>query len=324
MMPRLRSLAALAAAIGVSAAAGAQSAPGAGGWNDVQPAPLNIGGAAAPRGSANWHDHGGWTAGGWADDPMAAGDTRAAYPAPPVQASAPPPIGYQQPPAFQQGPAFAPPPPPMIAPRPGVRDRLGRGATLPRFWMSPSYQVSNWRAYGLGRPSYRRHWVRYYDAAVLVDDRGTVIDVIDRVDWDHPAFNESYAARGEVNAYGGQAVGSYYAPAAPVAAPRPVFAPPPPAQAYAPPAAVLPAPVVTYGNPTVTTTTVVGAGPVITYATPMVATAAYLVSAPVVTTTTTTTTSYEDEVSYRTVRVAPRRTWHRPARHVVCCCACTR
>lgn len=73
-----------------------------------------------------------------------------------------------------------------------------RGFILPSFWLTPAYVVSDWQSYGLAEPGGGRRWVRYYDDAVLVDDRGMIYDSVHDVAWDR-------AAHGPVPAYVGDA-----------------------------------------------------------------------------------------------------------------------
>jgi Ni/Co efflux regulator RcnB len=58
------------------------------------------------------------------------------------------------------------------------------GFFMPRFFVSPTFFVSNWWSYGLAEPGAGRRWVRYYDDAVLIDDRGYIYDTAPGVDWD--------------------------------------------------------------------------------------------------------------------------------------------
>jgi hypothetical protein len=59
-----------------------------------------------------------------------------------------------------------------------------RGIFLPRFFVSPTFFVTNWWNFGLAQPGYGQQWVRYYDDAVLIDDRGYIIDTAPNVAWD--------------------------------------------------------------------------------------------------------------------------------------------
>jgi len=59
-----------------------------------------------------------------------------------------------------------------------------RGYALPSYWISPSFVISDWSAYGLPQPPYGYSWSRYYDDAVLIDGRGSVYDSVGDVNWD--------------------------------------------------------------------------------------------------------------------------------------------
>lgn len=58
-----------------------------------------------------------------------------------------------------------------------------RGFILPRYWISPSYYIANYGAYGLPAPAYGYGWSRYYDDAVMTDRYGRVYDHRSDVDW---------------------------------------------------------------------------------------------------------------------------------------------
>lgn len=57
------------------------------------------------------------------------------------------------------------------------------GYILPRYWVSPSYYIGNYGAYGLPAPAYGYGWSRYYDDAVMTDRYGRVYDSRRNVDW---------------------------------------------------------------------------------------------------------------------------------------------
>jgi hypothetical protein len=59
-----------------------------------------------------------------------------------------------------------------------------RGVFMPRRFVSPTFIVGDWYAYGLPDPGYGRNWVRYYDDAALIDERGYVYETARGVDWD--------------------------------------------------------------------------------------------------------------------------------------------
>ena len=77
-------------------------------------------------------------------------------------------------------------------PRPGfhgipkndVYRRPHRGFILPRYWVQPTFYLSNFGSYGLIAPSNGHYWSRYYDDAVLTDSRGYVQDYRSDVNWD--------------------------------------------------------------------------------------------------------------------------------------------
>lgn len=59
-----------------------------------------------------------------------------------------------------------------------------RGFVLPRYWIAPSFRISNYSQYGFARPHNGMAWSRYYDDAVLIDGRGHVYDQVHDVQWD--------------------------------------------------------------------------------------------------------------------------------------------
>lgn len=50
------------------------------------------------------------------------------------------------------------------------------GGFVPSFFLAPRYYVTNYPAYGLAQPRAGYRWVRYYDDAYMVDDRGYIAD----------------------------------------------------------------------------------------------------------------------------------------------------
>jgi hypothetical protein len=58
------------------------------------------------------------------------------------------------------------------------------GYVLPRYWVQPTYFISNWGAYGLPAPRPGYGWSRYYDDAVLTDQYGRVYDSRSGLAWD--------------------------------------------------------------------------------------------------------------------------------------------
>lgn len=72
------------------------------------------------------------------------------------------------------------------------------GFALPRYWIAPSFYISNWGSYGLPRPAYGFGWSHYYDDMVLTDQWGRVYDWRDGRDYrgrdDHGGedYSDSY------------------------------------------------------------------------------------------------------------------------------------
>jgi Ni/Co efflux regulator RcnB len=83
--------------------------------------------------------------------------------------------------------------------------RPTRGWTLPRYWIAPTFFISDYASYGLSQPPYGYNWTRYYDEAILMDQRGRVRDLVSEVDWDG---NEGGYAQG-----GFAKAGYWYPPA---------------------------------------------------------------------------------------------------------------
>ena len=59
------------------------------------------------------------------------------------------------------------------------------GFQLPRYWVQPSYYIVNYANYGLQAPQPGYQWVRYYDDAVLADQRGTVAYAQPQMQWEN-------------------------------------------------------------------------------------------------------------------------------------------
>ena len=111
---------------------------------------------------------------------------------PPAAATAPAPAGNWSSSGGWRGSAAA-----WQQPRPGrwnqTRGAPGRvvgrfrprpGVFIPRAFVSPVFFVPNWWSYGLAEPAYGQRWVRYYDGAVLIDDRGYIYDTAPGIDWE--------------------------------------------------------------------------------------------------------------------------------------------
>ncbi len=66
-----------------------------------------------------------------------------------------------------------------------------RGYSLPSYWLNPGFSINNYAVYGLSRPSNGNYWSRYYDDAVLMNNRGYVYDSVPNVRWD--SYQSGYA-----------------------------------------------------------------------------------------------------------------------------------
>ncbi|NJM51789.1 MAG: glycine zipper 2TM domain-containing protein [Sphingomonadales bacterium] len=58
-----------------------------------------------------------------------------------------------------------------------------RGFILPSYWINPGFSVPNYSYYGLTAPANGYYWSRYYDDAVLMNNRGYVYDSVPNVNW---------------------------------------------------------------------------------------------------------------------------------------------
>ena len=135
--------------------------------------------------------------------------------------------------------------------------RMGRGQRLPSYWLRSDFRIPDYLSFGLAAPPRGYFWVRYYDDAVLVDDRGDVWDSVGGIGWGGSgvyangshSWSESYSSAGvqpqrppiqsiDPNAYYDAPGYAYDAPipAPQVYGPPPVYAAPPP-----PPVQVMPA-----------------------------------------------------------------------------------
>lgn len=78
-------------------------------------------------------------------------------------------------------------------PRPGyhgipkndVYRRPFRGFNLAAYWIQPSFYIPNYTIYGLSAPSNGYYWSRYYDDAVMINNRGYVADYRSDINWDN-------------------------------------------------------------------------------------------------------------------------------------------
>lgn len=187
-----------------------------------------------------------------------------------------------------------------------------RGYVLPNYWLSPGFFISDWTLYGLAQPPAGYRWTRYYDDAVLIDERGSVYDTVGGIDWGRYDLDEG--GYGDYAYDAGPGAGYPLPPPAPPPG-RYGYAPPPPGP-YAPPA------VIHEGGTTITTTTSggVSGGTWVNgyFYPPASVTTVTIQSAPVV---TTTTDVIEDTVTYsRAARKVYRRHVWRPRRVPSCYC----
>lgn len=229
--------------------------------------------------------------------------------------------------------------------------RLGRGATLPGYWMQ--HRVPDYLNYGLAAPPRGYFWVRYYDDAVLVDEDGRVWDSIGGIAWAGASAGGSYShsySHARVQAGAGYAPprpvdpddyygppeppidpDDYYGPAEPPIAPEypdydPRPAPEPYGAPYPPPA---PAPHVVQIPPPCARecrgghhggyykggSSYYAGGYGYGYAAGGTTTVVITIPAPVTTTTTTTTTTTSWVETKSTRRHAPtKRLWRKTVR----------
>jgi Ni/Co efflux regulator RcnB len=80
--------------------------------------------------------------------------------------------------------------------------RIDRGHFVPRFWWGPQFQVQHWQMYGFPQPMPGHRWIRYYDDALMIDDRGRVHDGRYGFEWDRYGERWSHDERG-IPAYAG-------------------------------------------------------------------------------------------------------------------------
>lgn len=66
------------------------------------------------------------------------------------------------------------------------------GRVLPRYWLSSDFALRDYASWGLPIPPYGYGWSRYYDDAVLIDWRGTVLDHVSGIDWSRPGYGGYY------------------------------------------------------------------------------------------------------------------------------------
>lgn len=91
--------------------------------------------------------------------------------------------------------------------------RMGRGGHLPSYWMGSGFRIPDYLNWGLAAPPYGYFWVRYYDDAVLVDDRGSVWDSVNGIGWgdaDADAWSDSSGSYSNSYSYSNATVGAGY------------------------------------------------------------------------------------------------------------------
>lgn len=201
--------------------------------------------------------------------------------------------------------------------------RPHRGWTLPSYWIASGFFINDFGTYGLSTPPQGYSWSRYYDDAVLMDQRGRVMDSVSGIDWD--SYDDGYGGGGGYavagDGYaaaaggGGGGYGARYAP------PPAQYAPP--AQYQQGPAYPPPPPPAQNGYATTWSngSAYAGSGGYVSggyWYPPATTTTVTIQSAPVV---TTTTTEYIE-----TTRYVPRRVYRakRVVRRHACNCGCCR
>ncbi|UZK67572.1 RcnB family protein [Sphingomonas sp. M1-B02] len=229
--------------------------------------------------------------------------------------------------------------------------RLNRGHSLPQYWRGANFRINDYHSFGLGAPPRGYYWVRYYDDAVLADDRGQVWDTVGGIGWGGGAsssysYSEDYSDVGagyrqphiqpvDPDRYYDDRPRGYDAP---IPAPHPGGYPPPP-----PPAVHYPQPCVqscqvTYQGGAYQGGTFYGgsaqqsssyySGGGYAYGGGATTTTVIINPAPVVTTTVVTEEIIEEVVTThvrtapRTVRRAPARKWRPKPKPKPKCCVC--
>ncbi|MDH4745331.1 RcnB family protein [Sphingomonas sp. CBMAI 2297] len=201
--------------------------------------------------------------------------------------------------------------------------RLGRGNHLPGYWMGGGFRIPDYLSWGLAAPPYGYFWVRYYDDAVLVDDRGDVWDSVSGIGWaDADSWADSSGSYSSAYSRSGTGAG-YREPIRPID-PNDYYDGYP--GDYAPPADAPPPPGVQVQGYYGSGGAYYGGGShqsgAYYYGAPMGSTV--IVTMPAVTTTTTVTEEVVERTTY--VRAAPRRVVRKaPVRRYkprVQCCVC--
>lgn len=213
----------------------------------------------------------------------------------------------------------------------GAYRQMRRGRVLPRYWISPSFYISDFGTYGLTAPGAGYYWTRYYNDAVLIDRYGRVYDTVGGIDWDrYGGYDDGYAGYGD--GYPGPGYGAPEpAPAYPAPAPGYGAGYPPPAAGpgYPPPGPGYPPSGYATGSTTTYYSSTGGYGAPGYPGAPIVVAPGTVATVTVpggVTTTTTTEEVIEEYVpatrtvvAKRVYRAAPKRVW-RPKPKVRCVC----
>lgn len=107
--------------------------------------------------------------------------------------------------------------------------RPTRGWRVPNYWIGSNFFIDDFAYFGLATPPRGYRWIRYYDDAVMIDDRGRVYDSVSNLGWDR--YEGAYAT----DLQGGYPQGQYVGPGrwegtyngTWTQAPQPVQGPPP-------------------------------------------------------------------------------------------------
>lgn len=192
--------------------------------------------------------------------------------------------------------------------------RPTRGWRVPNYWIGSNFYIDDFAYYGLATPPRGYRWIRYYDDAVLIDDRGRVYDSVQGIGWDEdgdvvdqPGYGAPYPAPGV--GYDGTYQGTYEIDG------RTGYQQGRQSGRYAPKPPVQGGPIIQPLYPHgYTQTWSAGSG---YYYPGGVTTTITVQQAPAI--MTTTTTEYIEETVYR----APvRRSYRKPARKAKAKCAC--
>ena len=79
--------------------------------------------------------------------------------------------------------------------------RPTRGWRVPNYWIGSNFFIDDYAYFGLATPPRGYRWIRYYDDAVMIDDRGRVYDSVGNIGWDR--YEGAYAVGGQPGYTGG-------------------------------------------------------------------------------------------------------------------------